>query len=320
MQKIGEISVKSGHISQYIHLSNFKNLKDFNNNFEQHMVDFKASFTKGELIGLKKLVRFSVTVPGICNAKIPTLVAACNELGEISRSTFERMLKKAKQFGILQVINTQKGNGKQGHNVYVFNQYKSDTGVQFDQSEKSLTSWNKGNVTMSLQLSDPNSTTSYDLKQGSVPHMALPTLENEISSSPTNDVPNMPNIDVPIESINLSKTSNIKDNKRNESLPAEFVSDNVPKDFTKLAAYYFNKAETIEKLWSKVNIAAYKYCYEKDKELALEVGLTSLKQTVRALKVKKVRDKFGYFYGVLMKKFEVKYFEEITDLGFSLVE
>lgn len=276
MQKREVSIMKSGHISQYKHLSNFRDLKDFNNHFEQHMVDFKASFTKGELIGLKRLVRFSVTVPGICNAKIQTLVAACNELGEISRSTFERMLKKAKQFGIVQVINTQKGNGKQGHNVYVFNQYK--------------------------QVVD------------------FPKVGSEISLSPKNDVPKQPNIDAPIESINLLKTSKIKDNKRNESLSVDFVSDNVPEDFTKLAGYYFDKASTIEKLWSKVNIAAYKYCFEKDKQLALEVGLTSLKQTVRALKVKKVRDKFGYFYGVLMKKFEVKYFEEITDLGFSLVE
>ncbi|MFJ7680368.1 hypothetical protein ACIQXQ_20275 [Peribacillus sp. NPDC097198] len=272
--------MKSGHISQYIHLSNFKDLKNFNNHFEQHMVDFKASFTKGELIGLKRLARFSVTVPGICNAKIQTLVAACNELGEISRSTFERMLKKAKEFGIVQVINTQKGNGKQGHNVYVFSKYE----------------------------------------QGSVPHVALPKVGSEISLSSSNDVPEPVNIDAPIESINLSKTSKIKDNIRNQSLPAEFVSDNVPKDFTKLAGYYFDKAETIEKLWSRVNIAAYKYCFEGNKQLALEVGLTSLKQTVRALKVKKVRDKFGYFYGVLMKKFEVKYFQELTDLGFSLVE
>ena len=267
--------MKSGNINKYIHLSNFRDLKDFNNNFEQHMVDFKASFTKGELIGLKRLARFSVVVPGICNAKIQTLVAACNELGEISRSTFERMLKKAKEFGIVQVINTQKGNGKQGHNVYVFNQYK--------------------------QADSPIS-------------------GSEISLSPSNDVPKPAIIDAPKESINLSKTSKIKDNKRNQSLPVEFVSDNVPEDFTKLAGYYFDKASTIEKLWSKVNIAAYKYCFEQDKVLALEVGLTSLKQTVRALKVKKVRDKFGYFYGVLMKKFEVKYFEELTDLGFSLVE
>ncbi|MFB7642809.1 hypothetical protein, partial [Peribacillus butanolivorans] len=255
--------MKSGHINLYVHLSEFKDLNDFNNHIEQHMVDHKASFTKGELIGLKRLVRFSAKIPGICNAKIQTIVAACNEMGEISRRTFERMLKKAKELGIVKVFNTNKGNGKQGHNVYVFNQYKQ--------------------------------------KQ-------LPTLERETSFSLNNDVPKQPEIDAPIESSNLSKTSKIKVKKRNESLPAEFVSDNVPQDFSNLASYYFDNANTIEKLWSKVNIAAYKYCFEQDKRLTLEVGITSLRQVVRALKVKKVRDKFGYFYGVLMKKFEVKYF------------
>ena len=260
--------MKSGNINQYIQLSQFKNLKDFNNHFEQQMVDYKASFTKGELIALKRLVRFSAKVPGICNAKIQTIVAACNEMGEISRRTFERMLKKAKELGILQVINTQKENGKQGHNVYVFNQYTQK--------------------------------------------------QQEISISPVNDVPKPVEIVAPKESINLLETSKIKDNNRTDSLSVEFVADNVPKDFSKLAGCYFNKASVIEKLWSKVNIASYKYCFEQDKQLTLEVGIASLRQTVRAIKVKKIRSQFGYFYGVLIKKFQEEYFEGLAEIEMSM--
>lgn len=119
--------VFSGLIEKFKSLSQFKNLKDFNNNIEQWLVDFKSSFTKSELIALKRLIRYCAKHAGVSNAKIQTLVSATNkmnDMGGISRSTFERMLRKAKQFGILQVVNTVKSNGKgKGHNVYVFQRY-----------------------------------------------------------------------------------------------------------------------------------------------------------------------------------------------------
>ena len=121
----GIFFMKAGNIEQFKHLSQFRDLKDFNNNIEQWMIDLKAKFTKSELIALKRLIRFSAKVAGVCNAKIQTLVSACHEAGqEISRSTFERMLRKAKQFGLVQVINTFKESGKQSHNVYVFQRYQ----------------------------------------------------------------------------------------------------------------------------------------------------------------------------------------------------
>ncbi len=122
---IGGETMKAGNIEQFKHLSQFRDLIDFNNNIEQWMIDLKQKFTKSELIALKRLIRFSAKVAGVCNAKIQTLVSACHEKGqEISRSTFERMLRKAKQFGLLIVYNTKKENGKQSHNVYVFQRYQ----------------------------------------------------------------------------------------------------------------------------------------------------------------------------------------------------
>ncbi|MBE2905522.1 hypothetical protein [Anoxybacillus flavithermus] len=118
--------MKAGNIEQFKHLSQFRDLKDFNNHIEQWMIDLKQKFTKSELIALKRLIRFSAKVAGVCNAKIQTLVSACHEAGqEISRSTYERMLRKAKKFGLLIVYNTKKENGKQSHNVYVFQRYQS---------------------------------------------------------------------------------------------------------------------------------------------------------------------------------------------------
>ena len=118
--------MRSGNIENFKHLSQFRDLIDFNNNIEQWMTDLKTKFTKSELIALKRLIRFSAKVAGVCNAKIQTLVSACHEKGqEISRSTYERMLRKAKKFGLLIVYNTTKENGKQSHNVYVFQRYQS---------------------------------------------------------------------------------------------------------------------------------------------------------------------------------------------------
>ncbi|WP_228307311.1 hypothetical protein [Priestia sp. J2] len=126
--------MKSGNIEQFVHLSKFIDKDEFNNHIEQWMVDFKAQFTKGELIGLKRLIRYSCKYAGISNAKIQTLVSATHnkEIG-ISRSTFERMLRKAKQYGILTVHNTFCGSN-QRHNVYVFNRYQETKEIKSEVS------------------------------------------------------------------------------------------------------------------------------------------------------------------------------------------
>ncbi|OLS37912.1 hypothetical protein BTR22_05220 [Alkalihalophilus pseudofirmus] len=117
----------SGLIKKFAHLSQFNSIKDFNNNVEKWLCDHKSHFTKSELIALKRLVRFSAKHYGVSNAKVQTLVSATHkqkDQGGISRSTFERMLRKAKQIGLLVVNGTTKANGKgKGHNVYVFKRY-----------------------------------------------------------------------------------------------------------------------------------------------------------------------------------------------------
>src|SRR4051812_48009138 len=76
------------------------------------------------MIAFKRLVRFSAKYTGVANAKIGTLLKIIQEKMNgfgISRSTFERMLRKAKKLGILTVKNTGRSKGGKGHNVYVFN-------------------------------------------------------------------------------------------------------------------------------------------------------------------------------------------------------
>lgn len=122
--------MQAGNIANFAHLSQFRDLKDFNNNVEQWMIDIKEEFTKSELIALKRLIRFSAKVPGVCNAKIQTIIATTHDgtIG-ISRSTFERMLRKAKTLGLIEVHNTSK-RGYQAHNVYVFIPFPTKEVVQ----------------------------------------------------------------------------------------------------------------------------------------------------------------------------------------------
>ncbi|WP_053366541.1 hypothetical protein [Bacillus sp. FJAT-27245] len=120
------MNLKTGKIESFAHYSKFSSLKEFNNHFEQWLLEHKHDFTKSELIGLKHLVRFCAKVPGVSNAKIGTILKAINEdLGEngISRSTFKRMTQKAVKIGILSIHETERKNGSQTSNLYVFNRF-----------------------------------------------------------------------------------------------------------------------------------------------------------------------------------------------------
>jgi N-acetylglutamate synthase-like GNAT family acetyltransferase len=120
------MNLKSGRIEGFEGYSQFKSMKEFNTHIEMWLAVKKQEFSKGELVGLKRLVRFSVKVPGVCNAKIGTLLKAINEEYQgngISRSTFKRMILKARELGILTIYETERKNGSQSSNLYSFNRF-----------------------------------------------------------------------------------------------------------------------------------------------------------------------------------------------------
>lgn len=102
-------NIKSGAMEQYSSYSQFSSLSEFNSHMEMWLLEYKNEFTKGEVMGLKRLIRFAAKYPGVCHAKIGTVLKAIheeyNEHG-ISRSTFKRMLSKAKALGILAIHET----------------------------------------------------------------------------------------------------------------------------------------------------------------------------------------------------------------------
>ncbi|EKN66442.1 hypothetical protein BABA_15072 [Neobacillus bataviensis LMG 21833] len=120
------MNLKSGSIEGFEQFSQFESLIEFNHHMEMWLVGHKTDFSKAELVGLKRLVRFAAKIPGVCNAKIGTVLKAIhNEYHDngISRSTFKRMISKAVKLGIFTVYETERKNGSQSSNLYVFNRF-----------------------------------------------------------------------------------------------------------------------------------------------------------------------------------------------------
>lgn len=109
--------------NHYDLLSKFDSLKEFNSHFEQSMILHKDKFTKSEYIALKKLSKFAANFFGVAWCRIQKAVSGTHQdaMFGISRSTFERMLRKSKEINLITVIPQKRENKRQKHNVYVFN-------------------------------------------------------------------------------------------------------------------------------------------------------------------------------------------------------
>ncbi|BDG37255.1 hypothetical protein [Saccharococcus caldoxylosilyticus] len=253
--------MQSGNIENFKYLSQFRDIKDFNNNIEQWMIDIKNKFTKSELVALKRLIRFSAKVAGVCNAKIGTIVSSTHEKDEvgISRSTFKRMVAKAKKLGLLVVYGTVRKNGSKSSNVYVFNRYYPS--VEPSKNEKL-------NQPQTDNLSETNNQNNNNIRNTEV---------------------------------NYSE-------QRDTTLDASFVSERVPKQFVNLVKCFFNDAKKIEEYWKLVEISARKNSLTSD---ILETAIQAFKILVRKIKFSRVTNTYGFFYGVLNKKFKAIYWKEL---------
>lgn len=121
------MSIKTSTIEAFVDYSQFNHLEEFREHVTLWMVDYRNHFTRNEQIAFQRLILFAEKVPGVCNAKIGTMLKSIyeerGELGMISRSSFKRMLQKAIKFGIITVYETVRKNGSQFSNLYIFNRY-----------------------------------------------------------------------------------------------------------------------------------------------------------------------------------------------------
>lgn len=121
------MSIKASTIEAFVDYSQFNHVEEFREHVTLWMVEYKSHFTRNEQIALQRLILFAEKVPGVCNAKIGTMLKSIyeerGELGMISRSSYKRMLQKAIKFSIITVYETVRKNGSQFSNLYVFNRY-----------------------------------------------------------------------------------------------------------------------------------------------------------------------------------------------------
>jgi len=287
------MTIKSGVIEGFEQYSQFATLGEFNNHLEMWMVEYKKEFTKGELVGLKRLARFAAKVPGVCNAKIGTVLKAIHEeykdMG-ISRSTFKRMIIKAKNLGIFTVYETERKNGSQSSNLYVFNRFNNNN----EPPKREILDHH--NKTISLLKTN--------IKKNNKREQTAPT-EQKAQSLETTTRPD--------------KTIDAATGAKKAPEDHLFVSDRIPKPFVELVKYFFPAAKAIEEFWRMTTISAYRNNLENEEETLLAVSLDSIKQLVRKLKQKTpVKNPIAYYTGILNKKVQEIYFGQLFDMGFCI--
>lgn len=130
--------MRPGKTETFAAYSPFTSLKDFNEQIDAFWAARHQVFSKGEALAFNRLVRFCAKYPGVANAKIATIVAACTEAGGVSRATFERMLRKARNQHILKIYHTVRTKGGYSHNVYVFQRFDAAGGEQLMEREDTL--------------------------------------------------------------------------------------------------------------------------------------------------------------------------------------
>ncbi|MEH7237285.1 hypothetical protein [Bacillus sp. JJ1562] len=255
------MNLKSGTIDKFEDYSNFSDLQEFNRHMEMWMLQYKDDFSKGELVGLKRLVRYSAKIPGVCNAKIGTMLKSIHEEyngNGVSRSTFKRMIQKAVALGIITVYETERKNGSQTSNLYVFNRYPKMNSTHHEPPKKEILDHHK-------ETSNP-----------------------------------------------LKTKENIK-KRKDAPLDFTFTSDRVPVSFVEAVKPFFPEARTIEEYWKMATIAVVKNNRDGECEHMIELFIKAFKQMIMKLKRNTIHNPFAYFYGVLTRKLEELYNQELEE-------
>ncbi|WP_010291336.1 hypothetical protein [Kurthia massiliensis] len=120
-------------------LSNFKDVKEFNTNYEMFLADHANKFTKSELNFLRVYKRYAAKVVGVVTAKIKTVVDAALNQYKIKTSvrTAKRALKKAVEIGLVTLHETKSAKtGLKAPNIAQFNKYNFGTTLKNEESHE----------------------------------------------------------------------------------------------------------------------------------------------------------------------------------------
>ncbi|WNB92493.1 hypothetical protein [Bacillus sp. NEB1478] len=269
--------MRAGNIYQFKNLSKFKDVEEFNQHKETFLQQHPDLFTKSEFIAFEVLSQYSVVVPGVANAKIDTLVTACmKKQGKVSRSTYIRMLRKAKNAGILKVHKTYRSSGGFAHNIFVFQKFEPPGDTEMTQREKPETTC--GDKDENIVFAGESMNLSLNLKNKDLNIRQEKDVHNHTSSD----------------------QSSIKD----KDLDYTFVPDTIPQNFIQTVKPFFDRAVEIYTFWGKALIAHKKLNFDVPLESMTSVVINAFKTTVFHLKHRKIKKSFiQYYYGTLMGMF-----------------
>ncbi|MEC2072641.1 hypothetical protein [Alkalihalophilus marmarensis] len=105
----------------YKQLSTFRTNDQFKKEVRQHLAFFTEFFTPSERIALNQLIRTSIPHRGVAVSTVCKMLAAAHASGSaVSRSTFERMLVKARKLGVITMHHTIRETGGYHHSIYIF--------------------------------------------------------------------------------------------------------------------------------------------------------------------------------------------------------
>ncbi|ANC76293.1 hypothetical protein ABE65_005510 [Fictibacillus phosphorivorans] len=268
--------MRAGNIRQFASLSQFENVKEFNEHKRYFLEHHAGLFTKSEFLAFELLSRYSVVVPGVANAKIDTLVERSVETGgSISRASFLRMMRKAKNAGIIVVHKTYRTSGGFAHNVFVFQ--------RFDPAIETKVIQRKGRET--------------------------PCESKDEHTKKTHESINL-FINLKDKDLKIRKENVMTDNLPYLSLgdlDESFTPDSVPKDFIRTVRPFFNTAIEIYTFWEKAKLAYNKFNFDRPLEFMVSVVVDAFKTTVFHYKNRKIKATFmQYFYGTLKGMFIVE--------------
>jgi RNase P/RNase MRP subunit POP5 len=267
----GGRKMRAGNIYQFKHFSKFKTVGEFNDHKERFLQHHPDLFTHSEFIAFEVLSQYSVVVPGVANAKIATLVSACSsKQGGISRATFVRMLRKAKNTGILKTHKTYRSSGGFSHNIFVFQPFDVPFDTQMTHRDK------QGNPCASKR------------------EVSKVVKESE------NLYINLENKDLSLRQEKEVSTQQLKNEPALKELDFTFVPDTVPKMFIQTVKPFFDRAVEIYTFWQKAYMAYNKMNFDTPLEYMTSIVIDAFKTTVFHYKQRKIKTSFiQYFYGTL---------------------
>ncbi|RXI96315.1 hypothetical protein DS745_21570 [Anaerobacillus alkaliphilus] len=261
--------MRPGHINKFAYLSRFKSVQEFNKTIKHFIDTYSKEFTKSQKLAFQTLTQYSIKIIGVCNARICQLVKATHKHNEggISRSTFERMLQKAKKLGILSIISTTRKNGGTSHNVYIFQPFDGAP-------TKQLTERNCPEI-------PPQTHTAVAVEPQVTGQESLKEVENFTKEK-------------------NKKTIQELSPKTLEELDYTYVPSYVPEQFIKTVKPFFTRATEICQLWDRA-LMAYRSRKIRDPiGWFLPLIIKAFKETVYKYKQNRIKTSFvQYFFGAV---------------------